>query len=579
MKLVLSALHFASFRNFESAIRVLADRGHDVHLAADEPESLGGQQLAERLAVEYPGAAPRGHVTFGLTPSLDEEPWFEAARRLRLGLDYARVLARRYEGSPKLRVRAWERAPRIVRWTARVPVAGPVVAAAVLTRVERWLPRSEAVERYLRDLAPDVVVLASLTYSRSGQLDLLKGARRLWIPVAVAIMSWDHLSSKALLHVAPDMVLVWNDMQRREAVEMHRLTDERIVTTGAHTYDHWFGRAPSRSAAELAACVGLRADRPFLLYVCSAFSPKPRPPEPVVVRRWIEMLRASGDPALREVGVLVRPHPERVNEWARASLDGLNNVAFSGGNPIDKQSKSDYFDALFHSRAVVGLVTSAFLEAAILGKPVLTFTLPEYRPHQEEMVHFQYLTTVEGGLLQVAPDLPTHVAQLRAVLASEGQPSTQNRRFVRAFVRPAGLGRPAAPLFADAIERLWREGAHTDPSLEVAPGIRSVVGALASRGGAGFVRWLLIDPRGDAWDGQRLQKQRSREARAADNARRRRAELRARSRRLLCDQIQRRVKWLHSRRRLLRHRAGVWVNRALVAANLRRELPPAGGKR
>ena len=579
MKIVLSALHFAYVRNFESSVRALADRGHDVHLAADEPEALGGRQLAERLAAEYPGSDPHGRVTFGLAPSLEEEPWFGAARRLRLGLDYVRALDPRYQGSPKLRVRAWERAPRIVRWTARVPVAGPAVAASALTRVERWMPQSTVVEEYLRDLAPDVLVLASLTYSRSCQLDLLKGARCFGIPVAAAIMSWDHLSSKALLHLAPDMVLVWNDVQHREAVEMHGLPDERIVTTGAHSYDHWFDRVPSRSAAELAASVGLRADRPFLLYVCSALSPTPEPPEPALVRRWIEALRASGDPALREVGVLVRPHPERVKEWAEADLDGLENVAVSGSNPIDERAKADYFDALFHSRAVIGLVTSAFLEAAILGKPVLTFTLPEYRLHQEEMVHFQYLTTVEGGLLQVAPDLPVHVAQLRAVLAGGEGTSAQNRRFVQAFVRPAGLGRPAAPLFADAIERLHHEGTRADPGLEVSPAIRTVVAALAARGRAGLVRWLLIDPREDAWDGQRIQKQRSRESRAADNVRRRRAELRERSRRIRHDEIQRRAKWLRRRWRMLRHRAGVFVHRVLVAANLRRDLPHTRGER
>src|ERR1044071_1092398 len=86
MKILFAALHLGYYRNFESAVRELAARGHQVHLTADEPEAMGGQQLAERLASECPG------VTWDLLPSLEQEPWFDAARRMRVALDYVRAL-------------------------------------------------------------------------------------------------------------------------------------------------------------------------------------------------------------------------------------------------------------------------------------------------------------------------------------------------------------------------------------------------------------------------------------------------------------------------------------------------------
>ncbi len=64
MNVLFCALHFAYYRNFESVIRELAERGHRVHLAADEPEMMGGSQLVERLTAECPG------VTFGFAPPL-----------------------------------------------------------------------------------------------------------------------------------------------------------------------------------------------------------------------------------------------------------------------------------------------------------------------------------------------------------------------------------------------------------------------------------------------------------------------------------------------------------------------------
>ena len=102
MNILFSGLHFAYFRNFESVIRELAMQGHHVHLAADEieaPVNMGGQRLVEGLAAQYP------NVSWDLAPPLDDEAWFDAARRLRVGLDYVRALEPRYATARKLRVR------------------------------------------------------------------------------------------------------------------------------------------------------------------------------------------------------------------------------------------------------------------------------------------------------------------------------------------------------------------------------------------------------------------------------------------------------------------------------------------
>ena len=517
MKVLFSALHLAYFRNFESVIRELAARGHQVHLTGDEIDQvMGGQDLAERLSRECPG------VTWDLLPALSEvEPWFDAARRLRLGLDYVRVLGDRYAPYPKLRARSRERAPRIVRWSGEL---APRRTLTALMRIERLLPASGALVRVLRAQAPDVVVLASLTYSRSQQMDMLKAARAERIPVAAAIMSWDHLSSKALLHVHPDGMFVWNDLQRQEAVEMHATPAERIVVTGAQCYDQWFTREPSRSREAFCRDLGLRADRPFVLWVHSAMSPRPSPPEPELVVRWAAALRASSDPRLRELGVVVRPHPERVKEWAGIDVTTFPNVVFSGRNPIDPESKRDYFDALYHSSAVVGLVTSAFLEAVILGRPVLTLTLPEYRMHQDDMLHFQYLRSVGGGALIAAPNLDEHLAQLSEAVARPPGRDERNVRFLSAFIRPGGLDAPATPVFADAIEALHRSGTIPDPSLDGSRFLKAIVTAAASHTRGVFGRIFLNDLRDDERQWNHLGKRYRLAKQALAGAARRRAK-------------------------------------------------------
>ncbi len=491
MKVVFSALHFASFRNFESVVHALAERGHQVHLMADETERFGGQALVERLAAQYP------KVTWGFTPSPADEPWFPFAQKVRLALDYVRYLDPRYADAPKLRLRNIERAPRIVRWlTSGIGsvLVGHRPIARTLKWLERTMPQSRAIEQYLAEQRPDVVLLTSLTFSRSLQIEQLKAAKVLGIPVAACIMSWDHLSSKTLLHIPPDLTIVWNDVQQQEAVDMHGLPADRVVATGAQCYDQWFERRPARTREEFCRAVGLDPSRPFVLYVCSAMSPVPDPVEPVFVKRWIEAMRASANPRLSSAGVLVRPHPERVREWDGVSLDGLENVAVHGRTPIDSDAKADYFDSLYFSDAVVGLCTSAFLEAAIVGRPVLTLLLPAYRIHQDGMAHFRYLLNVGGGLLQTAPDLASHLAQLGEVVGGSRERDARNRRFITAFVRPRGLEAPATPVFADAVERLAAEGRHApDAILTARTSSHAFVASLASRSRSGALRWLLMD--------------------------------------------------------------------------------------
>jgi hypothetical protein len=577
MKVLFAALHLAYYRNFESVIRELAAQGHEVHLTGDEPESMGGRELAERLAAECPS------VTWDQLPSLEEEPWFDATRRMRVALDYVRALEPRY--GEKLRVRAEERTPRLVRWATSLP-GGRQAALTSLKRFERLMPTSGVLVDYLRGHKPDLVVLTSLTYSRSQQLDVLKAARALGIPVAAAIMSWDHLSSKALLHVAPDLVIVWNDVQRQEAIEMHGVPAERVVLTGAQCYDQWFTRTPERSRDTFCSAIGLRSDRPFVLWVHSALSPAPDPPEPVLVTRWIEQLRRSGDPRLRDLGVLVRPHPERLKEWNGISLEQYENVAFHGRNPIDADAKNDYFDSLYYSSAVIGLVTSAFLEAAIVGRPVLTFTLPEYRMHQEEMIHFQYLRTVAGGLLYAAPDLDAHFEQLGDLIALGGVRDDRNRRFIDAFIRPSGIDVPATPAFVDALEQLHRSGATADPSLRTSDSwVQPALVTAAAWSRKGIARWLTNDMREDAWDEHEEDTQRAIETRVAAKVERQQAKQRRRAQRMRRDAFMRRGKEIKSALRKLRHRTTVGIYhgahkvRYIAAVGVHRGLQMVGLER
>jgi hypothetical protein len=122
--------------------------------------------------------------------------------------------------------------------------------------------------------------------------------------------------------------------------------------------------------------------------------------------------------------------------------------------PDEEGERADYFDSLAHSAAVVGINTSAFLEAAVAGRATYTVLSDEFAGTQEGTLHFQYLRAENGGVLHVAADLDEHLAQLEQALRDPEADAGRTRAFVSSFVRPRGLDVQAAPLVAAAIEEL-----------------------------------------------------------------------------------------------------------------------------
>jgi hypothetical protein len=202
-------------------------------------------------------------------------------------------------------------------------------------------------------------------------------------------------------------------------------------------------------------------------------------------------------------------------------LERFGNAVLYGRNPVSPQAQDDYFDSLYHSHAVIGLVTSAFLEAAIVGRSVHTLLLPEFEMYQEGVQHFRYLMEVDGGLLKVTRTFADHLSELSAVLRQPAGRDEQNARFMRAFVRPFGLEVPATPAFVEAVEQI---GASVPRAADV-PGfahraVQPLVRILAESAVDGWLRPALRDASEMTIDHARARKAAHKQAAAEDRERR-----------------------------------------------------------
>ena len=438
--------HLGSLRMYESVLRALATAGHEIEILANRRDTIGSGIDPEQLLADLP------QIRWSWE-DLRPHAWMELAAAVRIWLDYLRYFEPRYKDAARLRQRVGEYVPpvlrRITNWSPfRANISRRAIVAG-LRAVERALPRQRELDTLMQNSRPDVVVVTPLLDLGSRQIEVLRSARACGARTALAIGSWDHLSSKGRISELPDRVLVWNDTQVREATELHGIPMERLVVTGAQCYDQWFGRVPTRTRDQFCSMLRLPTDRPFLLYACSALYPVV-PTEARFVRHWIEQIRTSDDALLRSAAVLVRPHPTRMEEWSEVDLTDLPDVTLYGSLPVDERSKEDYFESLYYCDAMIGLNTSAFIEAAIVGRPVHTIVIPEFAERQEGTLHFHYLKSVGGGVFRLARSFDEHCAQLAASLR-EPIPEHLHAGFVRAFVRPFGLDRCATEKFGEAV--------------------------------------------------------------------------------------------------------------------------------
>lgn len=449
-------------RNFDSTLRLLAERGHYVHVAAERHEVLDTTDLIGRLSRQYPT------ITYSSPPSPQVPQWVNLGVEARKAIDYLRYLEPEFREARKLRLRAEATAPVFLDPLVCQRLAqtgrGRSLFRRLLRVCNRAVPPDAAISAFIRQQRPDIVIVTPLVEPGSPQSEYLRSARALGIPTGLCVYSWDNLTSKGLIHDALDIVTVWNDAMKAEAVALHRVPEDRVVVTGATPYDHWFAWTPRTSRQAFCSRVGLSSQHPYLLYLCSSrFIAGNELP---FVRRWVADVRgASG--AMRGAGVLVRPHPQNAERWQDADFSDLENVAVwprDGGNPVDDDTRANYYDSIYHSAAVVGINTSALIESAIVGRGVFTLLAPEFRDTQDGTLHFRHLRDVNGGVLHIASDLRVHVSQLEAALHNPVAAAAPCRRFVEAFVRPHGSEKTATPRLADALEAAAARGAKCVPA-------------------------------------------------------------------------------------------------------------------
>jgi hypothetical protein len=455
MRILFVIRHTGYLRHYESVIELLAQRGHDVHVGFNvmpHKAHLGKEQIG-KLCQRYP------NLTTSEVPNR-RDVWKVLLYYLRGMRDYLRYLHPRYRKAIKLVQRArshvgWPTALFFRLLPGMRTEAGQRWMHRFLQQIEKLVPSSRHVDEALLAQRPDVVLVTPLVDFGSRQLDFLKSAQAHGLHNALCVASWDNLTNKGVIQLEPERVIVWNDAQKEEAIELHDIPADKVDVTGAQSFDKWFERKPSTTREEFCRWLDLDPVRPIILYMCSSGFIAEE--EAKYACKWLAALRQSGDPVVSNANILIRPHPLNAGQWADVDVGRHGPAAIfprGGAYVTTDDAKANYFDSIYHSAAVVGINTSALIEAGIVGRTSHTILAPEFADTQEGTLHFEYL--IRDGYLKVARDFAEHGRHLRQTLDAGSAGQEHVRQFVSAFVRPRGMDKPCTPIIADAIEELGR---------------------------------------------------------------------------------------------------------------------------
>lgn len=351
-----------------------------------------------------------------------------------------------------------------------------------LLRLSRWAIRRLAPDVYgahIRRLRPDLVIgtrVLTLTADRGPASEpyldryLIVSAAKHKLPTMVLVPSWDNLTSKGFFPVTPDRIAVWNETMRREAVEVHDLSPERVCVTGAPQHDVYAG-APYAARSEFCATLGFDPAKPYLVYATQTEGTVPDEP-----RLAMEIAQAARQRFGDSLQVLVRVHQlDRAERYAGlrelsgvvVDVAGAGHLGEYRDRVFDRAASERLADTLYYAAVAASTASSISIDAAAVGTPVVgvRFDAGGERPYERSVRRYFDFThqanLVRSGGLRLVSDLSEFVEAVARYLEDPSIDADARQRMVeeQAFRLDGRSGRRVA----EAILEMLDAGARPSP--------------------------------------------------------------------------------------------------------------------
>ena len=301
--------------------------------------------------------------------------------------------------------------------------------------------------RYVALLRNRNVSLFFATHATSfWEESLLRSAISAGVPRLYMVLSWDHLSSKVLLHRDFGRVLVWNRHTRDELLRTYpSYRADQVKVVGIPQYDS-FVESSAHTYASWCAQYGLDPARRTILF---STMPQVRHSQQHIILE--DLLRAivAGTEVPADYQVLIKCHPFDNFEGYSALLGkypvAWRRTTLAPGQTIDAWIPSpaeveESRDCLHFCSININIFSTVTIEAALFNKPVIHIAYdplpiePGRIPCHEyyNWEHFKHIVDKDASVL--VHNLDELLAAIRRYSAEPEMKAEGRRRVVETYI-------------------------------------------------------------------------------------------------------------------------------------------------
>ena len=300
--------------------------------------------------------------------------------------------------------------------------------------MQRWhfSARRHVPRRLLEEMRKSCSALALSNVQPRNAVPFLVAARRLGLPVAAHVASWDHTVGKGVVSPYCSVYVVQSRIMEDDLRRYHGISPDRVRVTGWPQTDVFLARRPREQYDALLREYGLDPARPLVLVMGN--TPTNAPYEDRFVARLVGWWEEH---ARDRFQLLFRPHP-RDKQWRERFAAATGRL----GVFVQEASYRDFEELatlLQHGDVVVCNAGTILLDALVNDRPSVCVLYDEGAPAGESwaaknVVGEHYRELAASGAFVTAASFVEVVAGIERSLENPGELADARRRVVREVV-------------------------------------------------------------------------------------------------------------------------------------------------
>lgn len=235
--------------------------------------------------------------------------------------------------------------------------------------------------------SPDLVIGGTPGMNSRKDLPVFAEAQERGIKTIALIHSWDNISKrKGPLWVRPDILGVWNQFQREEAVKTHFYKDENVRLLGASHFDIYWKEDTFMGREDFFRKMGIDQDKKLISVIVTAQN---LVKSTFIIDILLDAFRKNK--FILPVQLLCRPLPradQRINDELFGKYYGSPDIIIDkeaqlspkiGWNP-NRDQLYHFANLVKYTDVQVSIISTATIEAAILDRPVVNVGFSTIEP-------------------------------------------------------------------------------------------------------------------------------------------------------------------------------------------------------